>query len=166
VISALLLVVSLTQSAGGIEIPANSPFTFREAGESSGSPMSFNGEIELTAEFSFEWNIVDDAPESLGLRIIPNESDLSLLPYAKFSRPTELDVVGAEEISRMLLSESLVAELLNARVLRVDGVASFKVGDLTTAVDCNHRWYSVKVLSVQNPKEVAQNLHIPERRGC
>jgi len=167
VIISLLLVASLiVQRPNVIVVPASSPFSLREAGPEYGDMTYFNGELTLHTANPFEWRIVDDAPESLELRIIPNAADLKALPFAENSPPTQFFVSNPEEAAGYLMTNEEKQSLLAAKLLESSGTATFKVRELFTLIECDSRSYWVTVVSDRSSNAVADTVVIHPRVGC
>lgn len=166
IISLLLVASLIVQRPNVIEVPASSPFSLREAGPEYGDMTYFDGEITLHAVYMFEWRIVDNAPESLELWVIPSAADLKPFPFAENSPPTQLLVSNPEEVAGYLMGPGEKESLVAGKLLESSGAATFKLRELFTLIECDSRSYGVTVVSARSSSAVADAAAIPQRVGC
>ena len=149
-----------------IVVPENTPFAIEGAEQEYGNPVRFKGELRFEGRYQFDWLVIDGKPESLELRIFPNEADLKLIPFDEDRPVSELLVRNAEVVARSILGGTDAQRLLGGKVLVKAGVGVFRVGAMETAVDCDYRSYVVDVI-VAEPAQFLVDIEImPLRVGC
>lgn len=74
--------------------------------------------------------------------------------------------MNPEAVAEWLLTAQESSALIGATLHRFSGTASFRVGQLTTTVDCDARSYNVLVQAVQGFDRLSRVDAIPPRRGC
>lgn len=145
-------------------IPESSPLELSSQGPGHGDEATFSGTLSLTGTLEAKWLYVDDTPERLDVWITPTPEDLEKLPYTVEDKPQQLSVSNEEEVVIMLFGEQLGEELLNAKITEAKGSAKFTFTDYSTQIECDRRYYWVRVLSVE--KEERGDIVLIPRVGC
>ena len=125
----------------------------------------FTGKVRLSGRFLIAWEVFNKAPRYLRVLFLPDNDSARVLPHPAGSATVEqLLLINDEPATELLLGPQAAAKVLAKEVLSAEGKSTVVIGDYRSVIDCDHRWYLARLLSVSSLGEVAvgagETLHI------
>ncbi|NVJ58829.1 MAG: hypothetical protein HWE27_00485 [Gammaproteobacteria bacterium] len=142
---AFLLSFSETLLSTDFNLPDNGSFTIKKS--THPEITEFEGVAVVSGTYIFKWEH-DHGGEYLSLKLKLDEKSKSHLPSYKDHEIRVLTLSKPEYLASKLLSKEVEGKLLSQSLAELSGYAKLKVANLSSAVDCNVRWYMVDVIKV------------------
>jgi hypothetical protein len=169
--AALLLALCLAASAAtaGDEFTADkaSPLKLARWAGGEDAVARFTGTVRIAGRFLAAWEGFDRKPRYLRIIFRPDAGTAALLPHATGAGAVkELMLTNNEQAATMLLGPDAAGKLLGKSVLTAEGDATVTIGDYHTIVECDHRWYMARLVTVATSREMVVAAKETQRSGC
>lgn len=141
----------------------------------------FSGQIAIEGNYEVTYDSWDAEKLEIHVSFYPTEKSANQLPFPTNNKhsdnypPQELILTNSKQAARLLLSESENKKLMSditkfdqytqeqkttwlQNFMPFKGFARIKIANYSTAVDCDSRWYSARLLAVMHKsKELVDN---------
>jgi hypothetical protein len=144
-----------------------SPLTLAKPRKEPGAPVEFRGQARISGRFQVEWKFITKDRGHLSAVFFPDKESAALLPYAAGSRPVEeLLLANAEQAVSMLLEPATAQRIFGKEMLAVEGEATITIRDYRVVVECDHRWYMARLVSVAKIEHMVARVRVGNSAGC
>ncbi|THD64853.1 MAG: hypothetical protein E7813_16380 [Bradyrhizobium sp.] len=162
---ALCLAASAVAAADQFTADKPSPLKLAPPARGEETVVRFSGTVRIAGRFLAGWEGFDRKPRHLRVTFWPDATTARLLPHAA-GAVKELVLTNNEQAVTMLLDPEAARKLLAKTLLSAEGDATVTIGDYQAVVECDHRWYTARLVSVTASRDIAVAAGESQRSGC
>src|SRR5262249_6740959 len=132
-----------------------------------GAAVEFHGQAQISGRFQVEWKFITKDRGHLRALFFPDQDSTGLLPYAAGSKPVEeLLIANAEQAVAMLFEPAMAQRILAKELLAAGGEARMTIRESRVVVECDHRWYMVRLVSAAKIVNMVAGVRQTANVGC